>query len=66
MTKEIQNIEDIKTEIMNNVDLKKLTVDELRKAMHVKGETMQASFINALNELEEKGEIYLDDDGYYK
>ena len=66
MTKEIQNIEEIKTEIMKNIELKKLTLDELRKNLHIKGETMQASFINALNELEEKGDIYLGDDGYYK
>lgn len=66
MIKEIKNSEDIKTEIMNNIDLKKLTKDELRKTMHVKGETMQASFINALNELEMTGQIYLDDEGYYK
>ena len=66
MSKEILSYEEIKAEIMKNVDLKKLTLDQLRKAAHIKGETMQASFINALNELEEKGEIYLDDDGYYK
>ena len=66
MSKEILSYEEIKAEIMKNVDLKKLTLDQLRKAAHIKGETMQASFINALNELEEQGEIYLDDEGYYK
>ena len=59
-------IENIKKEIIKNVDLKKLTLAELRKTMHVKGETMWAYFNNALNELEEEGQIYLDDEGYYK
>ena len=59
-------IENIKKEIIKNVDLKKLALAELRKTMHVKGETMWAYFNNALNELEEEGQIYLDDEGYYK
>ena len=65
MDKEMQ-FEDIKKEIIKNIDLKKLTLDELRKIMHIKGESMRASFINAINELEEEGKIYLDDEGYYK
>ena len=66
MTKEIQSIGDIKTEIMNDLELKKQTIDEIRKALHVRGEFMQASFIDALKELEEEGKVYLDEDGYYK
>ena len=65
MDKEMQ-FEDIKKEIIKNIDLKKLTLDELRKTMHIKGESMRAFFINAINELEEEGKIYLDDEGYYK
>lgn len=66
MTKEIQSIGDIKTEIMNDLELKKQTIDEIRKALHVRGEFMQASFIDALKELEEEGKVYLDEDGFYK
>ena len=33
-------IENIKKEIIKNVDLKKLTLAELRKTMHVKGEKL--------------------------
>ena len=62
----IQSAEEIKTEIMKHIKLKKLTEDELRKAINVKGETMQASFINALKTLEEDGQIYLDEQGFYK
>ena len=58
--------EELKNEIMKNIDLKKQTMEELCKAIHVKGESMRASFINALNELEEEGIIYLDNDGFYK
>ena len=58
--------EEIKNEIIKNVDLKKQTMEQLCKAIHAKGESMRASFINALNELEEEGKIYLDDDGFYK
>ena len=47
MTKEIQSIGDIKTEIMNDLELKKQTIDEIRKALHVRGEFMQASFNSA-------------------
>ena len=65
MTNDMQ-LEEIKQEIMNNIEIKKLSLDELRKTMHVKGEFMRASFINALNELEEEGKIYLDERGYYK
>lgn len=61
-----KNIDEIKEEIMKNVDLKKLTADELRHVIHVKGESAVASFVNALNELEEEGSIYLDEKGYYK
>ena len=66
MSKENLNIEELKNEIMQNIEFKKLTLDQVRKAMHIKGETMQASFIIAINELEEKGKIYLDEEGYYK
>ena len=66
MSKENLNIEKLKNEIMQNIEFKKLTLDQVRKAMHIKGETMQASFIIAINELEEKGKIYLDEEGYYK
>ncbi len=66
MTKEIQSIGDIKTEIMSDLELKKQTIDEIRKALHVRGEFMQASFIDALKELEEEGKVYLDEDGFYK
>ena len=65
MNNEMQ-FDDIKKEIIKNIDLKKLTLDELCKTMHVKGESMRASFINAVNELEETGKLYLDDHGYYK
>ncbi len=63
---EIKDTEDLKKEIMKNIELKKLTFDELRRTIHIKGENMQASFLNALNSLEEEGEIYLDSEGYYK
>ena len=66
MSKENLNFEEIKNEIMKNIEFKKLTLDQVRKNMHIKGETMQASFINAINELEEEGKIYLDEEGYYK
>lgn len=66
MSNENLNIEELKNEIMQNIEFKKLTLDQVRKAMHIKGETMQASFIIAINELEEKGKIYLDEEGYYK
>ena len=62
----MQKTEEIKNEILKYIDLKKLTLDQLRKTMHVKGEIVGASFINALNELEEEGKIYLGEDGYYK
>lgn len=58
--------EELKNEIMKNIDLKKQTMEELCKTIHAKGESMRASFINALNELEEEGKIYLDEDGFYK
>ena len=58
--------EEIKNEILKNIDLKKQTMEELCKAIHAKGESMRASFINALNDLEEEGKIYLDDAGFYK
>ena len=66
MINELSNIEDYKEEIKKNIDLKKLTKPELCKIMHIKGEIMRASFINALNELEIEGKIYLDEEGYYK
>ena len=66
MSKENLNFEEIKNEIMKNIEFKKLTLDQVRKNMHIKGETMQASFIKAINELEEEGKIYLDEEGYYK
>ena len=58
--------EELKNEIMKNIYLKKQTMEELCKTIHAKGESMRASFINALNELEEEGKIYLDEDGFYK
>ena len=58
--------EELKNEIMKNIDLKKQTMEELCKTIHAKGESMRASFINALNELDEEGKIYLDEDGFYK
>ncbi len=66
MSNKLQYDEELKNEIIKNIEIKKLTLDQVRKAVHVKGETMQASFINILNELEEQGKIYLDDEGYYK
>ena len=63
MINELSNIEDYKEEIKKNIDLKKLTKPELCKIMHIKGEIMRASFINALNELEIEGKIYLDEEG---
>lgn len=56
----------IKEEIMENITKKKLTQDQLRRSMKVKGESDIASFLMALNSLEEAGKIYLDSDGYYK
>ena len=50
--------EELKNEIMKNIDLKKQTMEELCKTIHAKGESMRASFINALNELEEEGKIW--------
>lgn len=59
-------MESIKEEIMNLIEIKKLTESELRKSMHIRGKDAVTSFNNALNELEVAGTIYLDEDGYYK
>lgn len=58
--------EEIKKDILDNVNIKKLTKSQLRKCAHIKGEINEASFINVLNELEEEGKLYYDEDGYYK
>ncbi len=58
--------DDIKKLIIDNVCIKKLTKPQLRKCAYIKGEVNEASFINVLNELEEEGKIYCDEDGYYK
>ena len=51
--------------ILKQVDAKKQSFDDLRKAIGIKGEEDIASFSNALEELRNKGELYLDKDGYY-
>ena len=51
--------------ILKQVDTKKQSFDDLRKAIGVKGEKEFASFSNALDELRNEGELYLDKDGYY-
>ncbi len=56
----------IKDTILENICKKKLTSDELRSLMRIKGEEKQAAFFSALNELEEEGQIYLDSKGYYQ
>ena len=56
--------EEIKKDILDNVNIKKLTKSQLRKCAHIKGEINEASFINVLNELEEEGKLYYDEDGY--
>ena len=58
--------EEIKKDILDNVNIKQLTKSQLRKCAHIKGEINEASFINVLNELEEEGKLYYDEDGYYK
>ena len=58
--------EEIKKDILDNVNIKKLTKSQLRKCAHIKGEINEDSFINVLNELEEEGKLYYDEDGYYK
>ena len=57
---------EIKQEILNNLSNRKLTLPKLIKIMHIKGEEKRASFLNALNELEIEGKVYLDDKGYYQ
>ena len=57
---------EMKQEILNNLSNRKLTLPKLIKIMHIKGEEKRASFLNALNELEIEGKVYLDDKGYYQ
>ncbi len=51
--------------ILKQVDTKKQSFDDLRKAIGVKGEKEFASFSNALEELRNEGELYLDKHGHY-
>lgn len=59
-------MEKMKNEILMELKKKKLTLNQLCKSMHIKGEGEVTSFINILNELEKDGQIYLDSNGYYQ
>lgn len=51
--------------ILNKVNEKKQSFDDLRKNLGIKGEDDFASFSNALEELRVCGDLYLDKDGFY-
>ena len=59
------NMENLKTEIINILNEKKLTKAELRKVLNIKGEKQQISFNKALEELMLEEQIYLNAKGFY-
>ena len=59
------NIEGLKEEIIEIVKQKKLTKEELRKALNIKGETNQEIFKEALDQLTKENQIILNEKGFY-
>ena len=57
--------EEFKEKILETLSEKKLTLDELRNTLEFKGENNQNTFEEALNELELRGEIILNEKGFY-
>ncbi len=56
---------DYRSIILDKVNEKKQSFDDLRKVLEVKGENDFASFSDALEKLRIDGDLYLDKDGFY-